>query len=57
MKKFKMFVNERQNKDDKHFKYDLVKIFYGNKLAYIMRDWTWNHVKLFIKSNDYMEKK
>jgi len=48
----KIFINQRQSKEDRVYKY---KICTGFNLGLIkarrMRDWTINHIVLYLKSN------
>ena len=54
-KNYRQFVNGRQTKEERKFKYHLISILYGWKQAMRLRDFTWNHVKLIIKYNNYFE--
>lgn len=45
------FVNAKQSKLERRVKYKVVKYFTGVTWhAERLRDWTWNHIKQFIKS-------
>lgn len=52
IKKFRMFVNGRQTKEERKEKYrKLRKCRLSVALCIRMRDWTNSHITLFLKSN------